>query len=312
MTRIQQVMWEMEMDYLGHPYYVTGNAIYHAFGQHLAPDTAQSINASHGMFVPGQFGTFPEEHSKGGIKPYLGSSLADVNAYDDLFLFRDPSHSWLLDSRPRDALNVHPIRTQHRQPALAHETIMGRPDDYRKDAQTTKWYVHAYLHADDPDVLPLGEDVLDGLQFGGQRNYGYGMTRLKDTQTVDLEALDYSRLRDAEAYLLEVVTPYVLRSEYPATNDVDVPWWWSVDDESQLRHREEKIVEGGDVFRCETIDHGQVVGYTGDRPVETAKNAITRVGSHSKYGFGELRVKPVEARPDDEFTEEVIENSAKV
>jgi hypothetical protein len=305
-------MWELEMDYLGHPYYVTGNAIYHALGQHLASDTAQSINASHGMFVPGQFGTFPEEHSKGGIKPYLGSSLADVNAYDDLFLFRDPSHSWLLDSRPRDALNVHPIRTQHRQPALAHETIMRRPDDHRKDAQTTKWYVHAYLHADDPDVLPLGEDVLDGLQFGGQRNYGYGMTRLKDTQVVDLDALDYSRLRDAEAYILEVVTPYVLRSEYPATNDVDVPWWWSVDDESQLRHREEKIVEGGDVFRCETIDHGQVVGYTGDRPVETAKNAITRVGSHSKYGFGELRVKPVDARPDDEPTEEVIENSAKV
>jgi hypothetical protein len=305
-------MWELEMDYLGHPYYVTGNAIYHALGQHLAPDTAKSINASHGMFVPGQFGTFPEEHSKGGIKPYLGSSLADVNAYDDLFLFRDPSHSWLLDSRPRDALNTHDIRTQHRQPALAHETIMGRPEDHRKDAQTTKWYVHAYLHADDPDVLPLDEATLDGLQFGGQRNYGYGMTRLKDTQVVDLETLDYSRLRGGEAYILEVVTPYVLRSEYPATNDVDVLWWWSVDDESQLRHREEKIVEGGDVFRCETIDHGQVVGYTGDRPVETAKNAITRVGSHSKYGFGELRVKPVEPRPDEESTEEVIENSAKI
>ena len=60
-------MWELEMDYLGHPYYVTGNAIYHALGQHLAPDTAQSINASHGMFVPGQFGTFPEEHSKYGF-----------------------------------------------------------------------------------------------------------------------------------------------------------------------------------------------------------------------------------------------------
>jgi hypothetical protein len=264
------------------------------------------------MFVPGQFGTFPEEHSKGGIKPYLGSSLADVNAYDDLFLFRDPSHSWLLDCRPRDALNTHDIRTQHRQPALAHETIMGRPEDHRKDAQTTKWYVHAYLHADDPDVLPLDEATLDGLQFGGQRNYGYGMTRLKDTQVVDLETLDYSRLRGGEAYILEVVTPYVLRSEYPATNDVDVLWWWSVDDESQLRHREEKIVEGGDVFRCETIDHGQVVGYTGDRPVETAKNAITRVGSHSKYGFGELRVKPVEPRPDEESTEEVIENSAKI
>jgi hypothetical protein len=30
--------------------------------------------------------------------------------------------------------------------------------------------------------------------------------------------------------------------------------------------------------------------------VETAKSGILRVGSHSKYGFGELRVKPVEPR----------------
>lgn len=35
------------------------------------------------------------------------------------------------------------------------------------------------------------------------------------------------------------------------------------------------------------------VKYLGDRPVETAKNGLTRVGSHSRYGFGELRVKPL-------------------
>jgi len=34
----------------------------------------------------------------------------------------------------------------------------------------------------------------------------------------------------------------------------------------------------------------QVLAYKGDRPVETAKSGILRVGSHSKYGFGELRV----------------------
>jgi hypothetical protein len=41
------------------------------------------------------------------------------------------------------------------------------------------------------------------------------------------------------------------------------------------------------------VDHGQVVKYLGDRPVETAKNGLTRVGSHSRYGFGELRLKPL-------------------
>ena len=104
----------------------------------------------------------------------------------------------------------------------------------RERQQTTRWYVNAYLHADDPNVLPLGEDVLNGLQFGGKRNYGYGMATLKDTQVVGLEALDYSRLEDGEAFILELVTSFVLRSEYPKANHVDVPWSWSVADDAQL------------------------------------------------------------------------------
>ena len=43
-----------------------------------------------------------------------------------------------------------------------------------------------------------------------------------------------------------------------------------------------------------TVDHGQVVKYLGDRAVETAKNGLLRVGSHSRYGFGELRLKPLD------------------
>nr|WP_259372392.1 hypothetical protein [Salinarchaeum sp. IM2453] len=168
----------------------------------------------HGMFAPGQFGTFPEEHSQSGIRPYLGSGLPDVESYDDLFLMRNPAYRWLLDSRPRDALNTHDSRAQSGYPALSHETIMDKPEGARKQ-QTTKWYINTYLHADDPDTLPLGEDVLDGLQFGGKRNYGYGITRLKDTQVVGLNDRDYSRLEDGEALLVEVTTPFVLESEYP-------------------------------------------------------------------------------------------------
>jgi hypothetical protein len=283
MTAIQQVLWELRMDYIGHPYYVSGNAILHAFGQHLNPETHAAVSASHGVFVPGQFGTFPEEHSQSGIRPYLGSGLPDVEAYDDLFLQREAMHP-LLDTRARDALNTHDLRVQGGHPALAHETIMGRREDQRKQQQTTKWYAHAYLHADDPMVLPLGEDVLEGLQFGGKRNYGYGEVQLKDTQMVDLNELDYSRL--------EVVTPFVLTSEYPEANDRTIPWWWA-ENRDDLRLREEKILEQREVFRLETVDHGQVVKYLGDRPVETAKNGLMRVGSHSRYGFGELRVKPL-------------------
>ncbi len=293
MTRIQQVHWELEMDYIGHPYYVSGNAILHALGHNLSRDLHQHIHASHGFFVPGQFGVFPDEHTQSGMQPYLGSGLPDVTSYGDLFLMRNPAHHWLLDSRPRDALNTHDIRAQSGHPALSHETIMGRPEDARKQQQTTKWYINAYLHADDPGVLPLGEDVLDGLQFGGKRNYGYGVSRLKDTQLVDLDELDYSRVANGNAFLVKVVTPFVVESEYPEASDQEVPWWWK-ESRRDLREREEKIVEQREVYEVQTIDHGQVVRYVGDRPVETAKNGVLRVGSHSKYGFGEFRVKTVE------------------
>jgi len=172
---------------------------------------------------------------------------------------------------------------------------MGKPENARKQQQTTKWYIHAYLHADDPDVLPLGEDVLDDLQFGGKRNYGYGITRLKDSQVVDMEALDYSRLEDSDEFIIELMTPLVLESEYPNAADQDVPWWWR-EDRRNLREREEKVLEQREVYTLQTVDHGQVVAYEGDRPVETAKSGTFRVGSHSKYGFGELRVKPVEPK----------------
>lgn len=293
MTKIQQVLWELKMDYIGHPYYVSGNAILHALGQHLDADAHARLSASHGVFVPGQFGTFPEEHSQSGIRPYLGSGLPDCEAYDDLFLQRESIHPWLLNTRAREALNTHDLRVHGGHPTLAHETIMGRREDQRKQQQTTKWYVHAYLHADDPATLPLGEAVLDELQFGGKRNYGYGEVQLKETQLIDLDELDFSRLNDAETYLIELVTPFVVESEYSETNDTTVPWWWG-ENQEDLRFREEKILEQREVFHLNTVDHGQVVKYIGDRPVETAKNGLLRVGSHSRYGFGELRIKPLD------------------
>jgi len=291
MTKVQQVLWELRMDYIGHPYYVSGNAILHALGQHLDPETHTALSASQGVFVPGQFGTFPEEHSQSGIHPSLGGYLPPVETYGDLFLQRETIQPWLLDSRSRDTLNTHDLRIHGGHPTLCHETIMGRKEDRRKQKQTTKWYVHAYLHTDDPAVLPLGEDVLKCLQFGGKRNYGYGEVKLKDTQMVDLDEIDYSQLEGAETYRIEIVTPFVLESEYPETNDRSIPWWWA-EKRDDVRLREEKILEQREVYRLQTVDHGQIVKYVGGRPIETAKNGLVRVGSHSRYGFGELRVKP--------------------
>lgn len=81
------------MGYTGHPYYVSGNSIVHALGQQFLHDIHRHLNASHGVFVPSQFGTFPEEHSQGGIRPCLGSDLPDVESYSHLFLMWEASHS---------------------------------------------------------------------------------------------------------------------------------------------------------------------------------------------------------------------------
>lgn len=302
MTWIQQVLWELQMDYIGHPYYVSGNAILHALGRQLPQDVHQQLEASHGMFVPGQFGRYPPEHSQEGIRPYLGSGLPPVENYADLFVQRRPVNDWLLDSRARDALNTHDLRVHGGHPTLAHETIVGRRPDQRKQRQTTRWYVHAYLHADDPTVLPLGEAPLSNCQFGGERNYGYGEVSLKDSQVVDVTDLDYSRLAEADAYLIELVTPFVLASEYPDAHDQPVPWWWA-EGRGELRIREEKLLEQRTAFDLETIDHGQVVLYDGDRPIETARNGLTRIGTHSRYGFGEVRVKPLDEQYLDEKTQ---------
>lgn len=116
-----------------------------------------------------------------------------------------------------------------------------------------------------------------------------------DTQCVGLETLDYTRLEDADEYVLEVVTPYVLSSAYPGADDQSIPWWLSRDGrttDTGLRQREERLVHDGTVYPLETIDHGQVVAYTGNDPIQTAQNGILHVGTHSRFGFGEFRLRP--------------------
>lgn len=131
MSTIQQVHWQLEMDYIGHPYYVSGNAICNALAPRLPADSRHHLRASHGMFVPGEYGTFPEAHSQRGSHPAFGTGLRNVAAYEDLFVFRDPFQPWLIDSRPRDALNTHDLRIQSGHPGLANQTRLELPDTHR-------------------------------------------------------------------------------------------------------------------------------------------------------------------------------------
>ncbi|MFA9516912.1 hypothetical protein ACERIT_06800 [Halopenitus sp. H-Gu1] len=301
MTQIQQVLFELETDYLGNPYYVSSHALYSALARRVDAETRQSLQVGHGVFLPGEYGSYPDAHSQSGGVPYLGTGLRPVDAYEDLFLFRDPAQRWLSDSRPRDAHNIHDLALHGGRVAFASTCSFGRPPSARNTKRTVTWYLQYYLHAAGeagttdarPDVVPLPDEVLDGLRLGGARNYGLGETRLKDTQTVDLEALDYSRLEDtdAETFQLELVSPYVLSSSYPGADDQSVPWWWTPRP-GGLRRREERLVKNDEIYELTTIDHGQVVGFAGPNPVQTAMNGVLRVGTHSRFGFGEFRLRP--------------------
>jgi hypothetical protein len=132
------------------------------------------------------------------------------------------------------------------------------------------------------------------VRVGGGRNYGFGELSVAETQTVVLESLNYSRLAGADAYELELVSPYVLSTEFPGADDQKVPWWWDVP-EARVRQRETQLVDGDKKYVLGVVDHGQCVEYTGSDPVGTAVNGVLRVGSHAKYGFGELRVRPAAA-----------------
>lgn len=92
---------------------------------------------------------------------------------------------------------------------------------------------------------------------------------------------------------MTLTTPFVLESVYPGAEDRAVPWWWT-ETWDELGEREEKIVDQRDSYRLTTVDHGQIVEYCGDRPVETETNGIRRVGTHSKYGFGEFQLIPID------------------
>lgn len=286
----QDVLWRLKTDYHGHPYHVSGNAILHALAHNgvLDYDAQRQVSVSHGVFVPSVYGVFPEWHSQSGGRGSFGATLKPIERYADLFLFRQPNHRWIHSGRPRDALNTPAKRTTREhismQPEHGLQISHGNP-------RNVKWFMHAYITApEQSDILPLSDAELTGIQVGGKRNYGYGELSVKDTQLTDLAELDYSRVRDANSHILELITPYVLESEYPHTNERDIPKWW--DRSLEYRTRKDVIVEQRERYDLQVADHGQVTKYYGNRPVETARNGVEGIGTHGKYGFGEIWVRP--------------------
>lgn len=301
MTRIQQLLFEVESPYAGRPYHVSGNALFNAFADRLGDAARRAVHVSHGVFVPCEYGEFPAANSSPGYAGKLGGSLPDVEAYADLFLYRDAAHRWLLDSRPRDAQNTLDVQTHGGRWAFAPESFFGVPAHHRNSKRRVPWFLHCYVHAPGDDaVIPIDTDVLDGVRVGGQRNYGFGELSVADSQVVDLDDVSFDALRGCEAYTVELMTPFVLQSDVSGADRQAVPSWWGeprsarVVEGDGLRRRSERLVTSDGVFELATVDHGHVVPYTGSDPVGTARNGVTRVGTHSRFGFGELRVRPAD------------------
>jgi hypothetical protein len=316
-TRIQQVLFELETAYQGHPYYVTGNALYQAVAQRVDERMRRALCVSHGVFVPKAYGSPPAWYSQESVGK-VGVSLPPVETYDDLFLLRDAAHRWLKSSWPRDAQNAHPVQSHGGRLAFDPVAWFGRPPEMQTSKRSVRWLVQCYLHTMSgtraESLLPVADATLDGLQVGGARNYGFGRLSLVDSQVIELDELAYDRVTAADDHVLELLAPFVVASEFPNADEQSVPWWWDVsqpavagadrdrdglrdgdaDDVSGagLRRRAERLVDGDEVYALATIDHGQLVGYDGSRPVETAKNGVLRIGTHSRFGFGELRVRP--------------------
>jgi hypothetical protein len=295
MTTIQEVLFELEGDYLGHPYFVSGHALFRALARRLDDAVCRSLQVSTGVFVPGTHGSYPAAHSRTGNSHYMGTGLRPVDSYADLFLYRDAAQRWIAESQPREALNTHGLRQYGTRTAYSPTRVFGRPPDERATKETMTWHVHCFLHAPgETGAIPLDAEVLDGLRVGGARNFGLGQLSVAESREIDLTTLDYSRLREADEYTIDLLAPYVLNSEYSGADSQDIPWWWACDEDA-LRRRTTRLVAGADEFAVETIDHGQVVTYAGDDPVATAQNGVTRVGTHAKFGFGEFRVRPASA-----------------
>jgi hypothetical protein len=74
-----------------------------------------------------------------------------------------------------------------------------------------------------------------------------------------------------------------------------------------MRHRLEKLIEGGDVYELETVDHGVVVGYDGDRPGPSSGDRDVRthprresLGARLRRDTSDTTVKKQIEKPNSE------------
>ena len=285
-----------ESPYVGNPYYITGNGIYHAVASRLTDAQRASISVSHGVFfnvasveVGGKRRTARD--SEGHlISTQAGASpISKIWTYEDFFLLRTQRLETLNLHGPwgemfyEESLPVRPLRfdnsDQHR---------LRRPEEGGDEAIVWE-YLNFYTHGCDD----LDPNLFDGISLGGKRNKGFGATSLADSAEVRVDELDFLSLERSGNVDALLITPICLKSQFPGTEPCAFPSFAM--QPKMYRTRSEFIKHGDQRYGLELIDHGQrfdlaPVVVARRNLVELAKEGIKRIGTHSKYGYGEFKL----------------------
>jgi len=174
MTTIQQVLFELETDYMGHPYYLTGHALYTALARRVDAQARRSLNVSTGVFVPWRVRGIPGvtfarrvwreawhvAPTSGVVRGCVRVSGCSAAVVAGLTATGCAQHARRPESwRPTGVCTEGSLRPAARASEQQADDALARPL-----LPARRW--------GDEDVLPLSVDVLDGLRVGGVETTG--------------------------------------------------------------------------------------------------------------------------------------------
>lgn len=263
---------ELLSHYSGNPYYVTGNAIAHATrltGQ-LTDEQKKRLSISHGI-----------------IKTFARNDNLDKPAdYSEFFkIWRTPRTS-------RSELIVPELRYYH--PDRGAPFILMSPTRYEgkkdpdKEQNRRSTLISFYvigLEDTDPNIF-------DGIAIGGRRNMGMGKTRLH--LHISTDTSQWTGFPENDKLGVELITPLCLRSTFPGCDETNFPNFLEPHASGRFRTREEGITIHQKKVDLHLLDSGQAFAIKECLPrtelQKTINNGIERIGTHSKYGYGEYKV----------------------
>lgn len=258
--------------YSGNPYYVTGNALAHAarLGKTMTDEQKKTLSVSHGIFRTvitsgmANYGTAPATY-----KDFFDAWRTVQNTLVELVV---PELRYCAPSQEGNAFVL-----------MAPTRVLGK-----KKVDRDQGEVPTYLSFYATGLNGLDPNIFDGIQVGGKRNNGMGLTKLHRHIQVDTSTWKLDTIGELG---IELITPLCTESTFPGCNSVELPEFLET---HNFRTREERLNIHGKSFQMQLIDHGQAFklksGLTANNIEKIIMNGIERIGNHNKYGYGEYKV----------------------